>query len=193
MQNKLIKIAQIGFALIIFSFGALPALAQELSCADAQPDMKNITPESIRSKLKDGFNINQRSPIGGTMLHVVSACSGIEAVSFVLQAGGNVHARDKEFGFIPLHFAALLNTDPEVITALVVSRSNVNARDKERRTPLHYAAANNTKPEMIMILLQAGASGALLDEEGKTAFNYAEENKALKDTEAYWALHDAQY
>ena len=202
MQNKLLKIARMGFALAVLSFGALPALGQDdprklcLEMAEGNEKFeKEDIEEAIKmigSDIKNGLDVNKRTPDGLTPLHW-AACTKIEIVSILLQAGAQVNARDKEFGQTPLHWAASFSTDPEVITALIVARADVYAQDKHGKTPLHWAAQRNKNPEMIMILLKAGAIGGLVDGEGKTAFDYAEENKALQDTEAYWALSDARF
>ena len=198
MQNKLLKIARMGFALAILSFGVLPAMAQDCKGWENKNSEDNywqkITFEEVKTCLNNGASVNLRDKHGWTPLHRAGALSKDSKVVFIiLQAGANVDARDKENGFTPLHMVAANSADPEVIRALVIARANVNVRSKDRLTPLHLAAAFNTNPEIIMMLLKAGASGALFDGDGKQPFDYAEENKGLKDTEAYWALSDARF
>ena len=50
-----------------------------------------------------------------------------------------------------------------------------------------------TNPEICSILIEAGADVNAKDNYGKKAIDYAKENDALKDTDAYWKLHDASF
>ncbi len=211
MHNKLLKIAGMGFALLFLSFGALPAMAQpalaqdellelcsetfvELEAEIKKEGIKKMR-EEFQDMIKNGFDVNEQSPNrnGFTAFHLFGGCTNIEVVSILLKAGGQANVREKNFGFTPLHLAAAVNTDPEVIIALVQAGANVNARAEDGITPLHLAAYYNQNPDVIMALLKIGADGLAFDSTLNTPFALAKENKAIKGTEAYWALSDAQY
>ncbi len=206
MQNKLLKIARMGVALAVLSFGAMPALAQvellelcsetfvEFEAEIKKEGIKKMR-EEFQDMIKNGFDVNEQSPNrnGFTAFHLFGGCTNIEVVSILLKAGAKANVREKDFGFTPLHLATAVNTDPEVIIALVQAGANVNARAEDGITPLHLAAYYNQNPDVIMTLLKIGADGLALDSTLNTPFALAKENKAIKGTEAYWALSDAQY
>ena len=71
--------------------------------------------------------------------------------------------------------------------------ADIEARDKFGRTPLHRAAGMNAEPAVAAALLDAGADPKALDNEDCTPWDYAKDNEALKGTDVYWRLNDAQY
>ena len=183
----------------------------------------NKNPKVITLLMNAGLNVNSRNSGGQTPLHwAASGNKNPEVIKVLLENRADLHAQSKQ-GFTPLHRAAFLNKNPDIINMLIQAGADINARDMFRSTPIHWVtdielfkvfidagADVNTKdqsqltplhkvakydknPESIMMLLKAGADGKAKDGKGKTAFDYAKENKALKDTEAYWALNDAQY
>ncbi len=161
MQNTILKITRMGFALVILAFGALPALAQD--CTGWEYNYESywriITPEKIKTCLDNGAGVNARG----------------------------VH------GLTPLHFISWWNTNPKTISVLIDAGANIHARSMSGSTPLHVAALGSKNSEIIIALLNAGADSKAKTEYGKIPFYYIKENEALKDTPAYWALHDAQF
>ena len=123
----------------------------------------------------------------------------------------------------PLHNAARLSVDPEVLNVLLNAGADVNARadfkksqsliakldrfleglfpslvDEESRkdfgdTPLHNAAGHNENPEVLNVLLDAGADGTAVNGDDETPLDLAKDNEALAGTDAYWALNDARF
>ena len=81
----------------------------------------------------------------------------------------------------------------EEMKAAIEAGVDIEARDDFGRTPLHLAAALNTTPEVLLVLLKLGADPKARDKDGKTPWDYIQTNEALKNTEAYRALKDAQY
>ena len=114
-------------------------------------------------------------------------------VQAAITKGADVNAQDKdESSTTPLMLAAAFNPNPEVITILINAGADIQAQSGDGFTAL-MCAVNNQNPEGITTLLKAGADAKAKSKEGKTAFNYAQDNEKLKDTNAYWALSDAQY
>jgi len=103
-----------------------------------------------------------------------------------------VDARDKN-GWTPLHRAAALNPNPEIIQALVRLGADINARDKDGLTPLHWAAFVNSNPQVVLVLLDLGADPKARTSDGKTAWDLIQENPKLKNTPAYWKLNDLRF
>ncbi|MEG9862563.1 MAG: ankyrin repeat domain-containing protein [Parvularculales bacterium] len=103
-----------------------------------------------------------------------------------------IEARDEKFGASPLHFAVMVG-NTEMIGVLLDHGANIEAPDEMfELTALHLVAGGST-PSVVEILLDRGADATAPDNDGDTPFNYAKSNEALKNTEAYWRLHDAQY
>ena len=60
-------------------------------------------------------------------------------------------------------WAAILNSNPEVITELIKAKADVNEKNKDGWTALMFAARDNSNLEIIKELIKAGAdtSGVL--------------------------------
>ena len=89
--------------------------------------------------------------------------------------------------------AAMFNSNPAVIEALIKAKADVNARNKDGVTPLMLAAGFNSNPAVIEALIKAKADVNARDKAGKTAFDYAEDNPKIKGTTVYWKLNDLMY
>ena len=76
---------------------------------------------------------------------------------------------------------------------LLEAGAKVEARDKTGWAPLHGAARFNDNPAVVVILLDAGADPKAKTGSGRTAFDLIQENEGLKDTDAYWRLHDLRF
>ena len=85
--------------------------------------------------------------------------------------------RTDRFGRTPLHYAAALNPNPEVVKLLIKLGADVNARDLLKFTPLHYAAAFNENPAVTELLIEKGAEIEATDVEGKTPLHVAALNQ----------------
>ena len=153
----------------------------------------------IITLLQAGADINARDRYGETLLHFVAVRYDDSAniIPVLLGAGADINARDR-YGMTLLHSAAKGYFDSaNIITALLQAGADINALANEDLTPLHLAAARGTSADVIA-LLDAGADGSTKDKYGRTPFYYAEDDdftkiNNLKGTDAYWALHDAQY
>ena len=113
-----------------------------------------------------------------------------------LAKGADIRARTED-GLSPLH-VAVDNENPAVIKALVEAGADVNARNKDGWTPLHVAVAISKNPAMIKTLLDAGAdvharTDGFFGFFRKTPLDFILKNKALKDTQARWNMHDLSY
>jgi ankyrin repeat protein len=91
----------------------------------------------------------------------------------------------------PLTWAALLNPNPDVITALLKDGADVKARGENCVTALILAAGGTQNPEVVSALLKAGADAKVKDKSRKTALDYAQRNANLKGTGALRKLEEA--
>lgn len=94
---------------------------------------------------------------------------------------------------MPLHLAALANSNPKIIQALVRLGANINARDENGWTPLHLAAFKNPNPQVVLVLLDLGADPKARTSDGDTAWDLIQGNPELKNTPAYWKLNDLRF
>ena len=93
--------------------------------------------------------------------------------------------------YTPLHYAAL--NSEESVQAILAAGAKITARSVRGETPLHYAAKLESLSAAILTLLTAGANAKAKNNQGKTPWDLVQKNEKLKNTEAYWALNDAQY
>lgn len=103
-----------------------------------------------------------------TPLHFASGYNRVAVVEYLLQQGGDVHAKDKG-GLVPLHNACSYG-HYEVTELLVKHGANVNVADLWKFTPLHEAAAKG-KYEIVKLLLKHGADPCKKNRDGATALD----------------------
>ena len=153
-----------------------PASAQE-NCDDWNTArfFRNATAETVAECLETGANLNARAEAGvfgrddgATPLHLAARyCRDPGAVTVLLAAGADVHARDLK-GATPLHVAAGVYRNPRVVAELVEAGADLNARDDSGDTPLHDAWTN-PNPVVAHRLLELGADPAARNDEGQVA------------------------
>ncbi len=196
MQNKLLKIARMGFALVILSFGALPAMAQDcvgwsVRLTDEEMAEYSKAGDEMVAKIKKAWEVAD-GDMDKYMIELDKAdLSHAEAKINVEKASRVSDQSTWDF------LVGLANywgeITPEQVQTCLNEGANINVHIENGQTPLHNAVRFNKNPEVIMTLLKAGADGKLKDSNGHTAFDWAEYNEALKGTDAYQALKDAQY
>ncbi|KAI6653202.1 glutaminase kidney isoform, mitochondrial isoform 1 precursor [Oopsacas minuta] len=109
-----------------------------------------------------------------TPLHFASGYNRIAVVEYLIQHGGNVHAKDKG-GLVALHNACSYG-HYEVSKILVDNGANVNMKDLWNYTPLHEAAAKG-KYDICKLLLENFADKNTQNRDGHTPLDL------VKDTD----------
>jgi len=99
------------------------------------------------------------------------AHGSLREVEQALSVGANVRARGSD-GRTPLMMAAASNPDPNVITALIRGRSEINTRDSNGKTAFMWASAENNV-RVIVELRRGRADVNARDLNGKTALMWA--------------------
>ncbi len=178
MQNKLLKIARMGLALVILSFGALPVMAQ--SCEGWEDEewkilenfWINITPEQVQACLNNGADLNAEGKHGYPLHLAASSNENPNVIKVLLDAGVDVNTRSRD-GSTSLHWAVAGNKNPKITNVLLDAGADVNARSRGGDTPLHWASSQNENPEIINVLLKCGAKLEVRNKWGHTPIHSA--------------------
>jgi RNA polymerase sigma factor (sigma-70 family) len=109
-------------------------------------------------------------PLGWTALHWAAAIGDQAMLRFLLEAGGDVNARNKT-GLTPLHVAALMRRT-ESTQQLLEAGADVEARTASGLTPLTLAVMRDAV-ELAAVLLGHGAQAHAADGHGRTPRDWA--------------------
>jgi ankyrin repeat protein len=108
-----------------------------------------------------------------------SESGNIEDVKEHLADGANVNAKDDQFGWTPLHFAASTGHN-EIVELLIAKGAEVDSKDdKYGVTPLHYAASN-ARDEIAELLITNGADVNAKSSDGATPLHLANSKKIVE-------------
>ena len=95
----------------------------------------------------------------------------------LLDAGGEVNVRDKDWGWTPLMYA-LHQNNISLFELLLKAGADPNIQSNNGNTSLHWAVLFNYKsPEIIKELLDAGADPMIKNSESETPIHLAEQSK----------------
>lgn len=116
--------------------------------------------------------VNTRDVTSGeTALHLVTARRDLTWMTYLIQRGANVNARDGK-GVTPLQLAINLGFN-DGVQLLVKRKADLNASNDAGETPL-ISAVHRRDLAMLRVLLAAGADPNRADNSGRTARDYAE-------------------
>jgi ankyrin repeat protein len=108
----------------------------------------------VRDLIRQKADVNATLPDGATALHWAANEDDLDTVGLLIQAGGNVKAKDR-YGFTPLYYAAT-NGSAAVIRKLLDAGADVNASDAGGETAL-MTATRSGSIDAVKALLQHGA------------------------------------
>lgn len=95
----------------------------------------------------------------------------------LLDAGGEVNVRDKDWGWTPLMYA-LHQNNISLFELLLKAGADPNIQSNNGNTSLHWAVLFNYKsPDIIKELLDAGADPMIRNSESETPIHLAEQSK----------------
>lgn len=127
------------------------------------------------------FDITDR--LGSTPLHYAARYGQKEVVTFLIQVGASLEARDV-YGFMPLHCAASTGHS-ETLTLLLDARSDIRAVDNLGNSALHLAAARSCvcSDQIGQLLLDEGADINLKNIHGYTPLACADDDGSRSFTD----------
>jgi hypothetical protein len=105
-------------------------------------------------------------------IHHAAHNGDLEKVKALLEQNAELVFSKNEFGFTPLHRAAIKGYD-NLAKLLLANKANVNAKDNVSCTPLHYATVNGHK-SIVELLLANNADVNVKDGNGHTPLQRAE-------------------
>ncbi|MDQ2920427.1 MAG: ankyrin repeat domain-containing protein [Acidobacteriota bacterium] len=94
----------------------------------------------------DAALVHAHDADGSTPLHCATWKGHLETVAFLLSAGANVNAqnRNEHWGTTPLHAAAHAN-QAAIAKLLIEQGADVNAKDLNGKTPMHHTTFHKSK------------------------------------------------
>jgi ankyrin repeat protein len=112
---------------------------------------------------------------------------GESLIQFVADAGEDILAKDKKFGWTILHHAAYSGNVRAVRMALGEDSIQVDALDEGGRTPLHLAFLRGNM-EAVELLLRSGAEEGMVDMMDRTPVDYAPKNRRNSEKDVLKSL-----
>lgn len=113
----------------------------------------------LRALIAHGADVKAtlpNNPEGRTALHTAATRNDVAAIDGLVDAGGDVEARDRG-GDTPLHCAAL-NSSLEASMTFLMHGADVNAQTRQRETPLHWVAEAAGEEEALEVVNFRGRS-----------------------------------
>jgi ankyrin repeat protein len=108
--------------------------------------------------LEHGVDVNETNGMGMTALHIVAGQGTIDAATWLLDRGADIHARDREFDSAPLAWAARAGRDDMVRLLLSRGARAVHPDDEPWATPMAWARRRN-HAEVLLLLERVSAHG----------------------------------
>ena len=101
----------------------------------------NSNVEFLKKLIAFDADINHKDKDGRTLMHFVAGNGQIEVLEYILSLELDVNVTDND-GLTPLFYAAINNSNVEVLKKLIASGADINHKDKGGWSLLHCAAIN---------------------------------------------------
>lgn len=131
-----------------------------------------FNPTRAEQLIKQGADVNFKDAIGYTPLHhAASLGASMEALEFLINAGANVNAVNKQ-GETPLITATTHNKRDVIRYLANHPETNLDCKDNKGNTALHYCV-KTAYHEHVSIIASAGARSDIENNDGQTALEMA--------------------
>ncbi|WP_341814104.1 ankyrin repeat domain-containing protein [Wolbachia endosymbiont (group A) of Nomada flava] len=143
-----------------------------LHCAADNDNKLDIS----RAILNRNADIEARTNIGETPLHIANAYGQLKIIELLVDKGASLEAKTND-GLTPLHVAIQHNnTTPKIIEFLIDKGVNIEAKIKDDQTPLHHAVFKD-RLDIVRVLSSRGANIEAKNKDGKTPLDIAIDKK----------------
>ena len=175
----------------------LPDCKKNPGCfLELREKLLSITLAELQAMIDAGAYVNATNDSGTTLLHILVPFGKADLISTLINAGADANAKDSA-GNTPFHNVVVrgdsrlvsklselgIDSDdtvtkeiPVIISMLLKSGADVNAKNKWGKTPLHEAAFAGII-EVIPMLVEAGANVNQKDNNGDTPLDLAKKEK----------------
>lgn len=162
---------------LILGAAALSAPLWPHVCGNMTADTRDPPPDPLRATTLTVMSYPALTP-------VQTACDGWTTEEFwravdpatvrgCISRGYSVHDRSLFKNATPLHWAAAVSEEPEVVSVLVEAGASLEAVSDNGRTPLHFAARSNGNLEVLRALLRYEPDVYARNPEGRTPLHLA--------------------
>jgi ankyrin repeat protein len=115
--------------------------------------------ETAQLLLDHGVDPNETNGMGMTTLHILAGQGTIEAAAWLLDRGGDIHARDREYDSTPLAWAARAGREDMIRFLLRSGAMPVHPDDEPWATPAAWARRRG-HDHLIALLTEEGMGDA---------------------------------
>ncbi len=129
---------------------------------------------TIKSYIKDGFDINTKYLKGNTLAHYAVKYNVTGIFSFLYNLGLNLNICNDNFD-APIH-QAVKEDKYMMVKELVLAGADINQGSEFEETALHLAVSEGNL-KIIELLLELGIDKSLVDERNLSALDYALDEK----------------
>jgi len=164
-----------------------------------EASLSNFNYEVVKKIIDSGGNVNAKSSKQQTsLMWAVKSNKNPLITELLINKGANVNARTFD-GFSPIMFAAYNDSSGynrkekklsmQLIKMLLDAGANINNVSDYGSNVLHAAVTTNITPYLTLFLIENGVNHKQRNTKGETALDLIKKNSDLKDSDAYWKLH----
>eukprot|EP01086_Lenisia_limosa_P005587 TRINITY_DN2267_c0_g1_i1.p1 TRINITY_DN2267_c0_g1~~TRINITY_DN2267_c0_g1_i1.p1 ORF type:complete len:630 (-),score=123.28 TRINITY_DN2267_c0_g1_i1:24-1913(-) len=133
-------------------------LINNLSCVVKKDQLEMALRSGSLDSVKhilEGVKLNTPILLGRTPLHTAAEYGTVEMIEYLLNEGADIHARDTQEHFAPIHFACF-QKEPAVLECLLSRGASKDTQNGNDMTPLDMAVEKGNL-RIVSVLLQSGA------------------------------------
>ena len=161
--------------------------------------LSNYNFDVVRKIIDVGANVNAQTSYQQTsLMFALRENKNPLIAQELINRGANVNTRTAD-GLSPIMFAAFNDNfgynkkekkiSVQLVQMLLNAGANINNVSNDGSIALHTAVSTNITPYLTLFLIENGADYKHKNLKGETALDLIKKNPHLKDSEAYWKLH----